>query len=178
MIPLRTMAIAASLMAAFTAGVFLKGRADAANIARIQGEMQAMRAAYAEEKRQQAESAALAIAAAQKAADDAASRAARLQTRLEEEKNRVKTALYGLSDRPCLGSDALGLLEHSPGIAMSAPAGKPAGAPSSASASAGDEPHVSERDLALWINDASALYETCRARIDALRQWGEKLDGR
>jgi len=37
---------------------------------------------------------------------------------------------------------------------------------------------TTDADIAGWIIDAAALYEQCRARIDALRQWDEVTHGR
>jgi hypothetical protein len=40
------------------------------------------------------------------------------------------------------------------------------------------EGDTTDTDLAGWILDAASLYEQCRARIDALRQWDEVTHGR
>lgn len=56
------------------------------------------------------------------------------------------------------------------GLKLSPPTGSTAPANATASANTGDS---TDTDIAGWIIDAAALYEQCRARIDAIRQWDE-----
>lgn len=93
-----------------------------------------------------------------------------------ERKNAIKVATTG---RACLGADALRVLDKSPGITVSGPtqaAGSTAAAGAAPAADtysgAGIDAAVStDTDIALWIIDAGAGFEVCRARLDALIDW-------
>jgi len=50
--------------------------------------------------------------------------------------------------------------------------------PSSPVRVAGGKGDSTDADIAGWILDVASLYEACRARIDALRQWDEVTHGR
>jgi hypothetical protein len=184
MIPLPILAVLAGMLAGFAAGYVFEHRARVAEVAQI-------RAEAAEEARRR-------IEAAQKAADAAiAQRDARIQAldatnrRL---RNDIKTATTG---RPCLSSAARGLLQQSPAFGTTVPkdTGSPASTPAAPATysllpspsgrgaggegrEAGGEGDTTDTDLAQWILDAAGLYEQCRARIDALRQWDEVTHGR
>lgn len=104
-----------------------------------------------------------------------------------------------LSGRACLSGAAVGLLNSHPavGLHLSAPAASPAGAPAEPAAHPGesgsaqpavrpgspassaraeiDPADASDTDLAAWALDTMTLYQTCRTRIDALRQWDAAL---
>lgn len=130
------------------------------------------------------------LEAAQAKADAAVTAQARLETRLKEEQARVKAALYQLPSRPCLDGAHLGLLAQSPGIQLGPVPQAPGGAlgaaagaaadpahPSASGTEAGAEGHtVTDTAITAWMIDAAALYEACRARIDAIRQWAEQND--
>lgn len=147
-----------------------------------QAEVEQIRADVARREAQAAEDARRRIEAAQAAAEAAiAERDRRLHaldatnTRL---RNDIKTATTG---RPCLSGDARRVLHGAPAFkpGLSAPAAGALGAAAAAAADTGQpaEQHAeqpaesSDADVAGWIIDAAALYEQCRARIDAIRQW-------
>ncbi|WP_043700675.1 hypothetical protein [Tepidimonas taiwanensis] len=158
-------------------------QAHAAKLAAIEREREA-------ERRHAAEAARARLEAAQAKADAAVAAQARLETRLKEEQARVKAALYALPSRPCLGSEHLGLLAQSPGIRLGPVPQAPGGALGPAAGPSADPAHpapegrgawgegLTATDTAVtgWMIDAAALYETCRGRIEALRQWAEQSD--
>jgi hypothetical protein len=96
---------------------------------------------------------------------------------ISRELNRQKL----LSGRACLSGAAVGLLNSHPAVdqRLSASAIGPAGSPASAAAHPDDAAILSvgatDADLAAWALDAMTLYQTCRTRIDALRQWDAAL---
>ena len=135
--------------------------------------------AYAEAERQNRER----LQAAQAAADQAVTTA---QARADAANRKTLEITHELAQvttgRPCLGAAARSLLEQSPAFGHRASLRVPETAPvpvAAASAAAADsgngkpQPLSSDRDLAQWITQASALYETCRARIDGLRSWAD-----
>lgn len=78
--------------------------------------------------------------------------------------------------RPCLGGSALRLLDQAPGIDLRRlpPATGSAAAAGGATAADGgdaDTEYSSDTQAALWIAEAGARYEVCRARLDALIGW-------
>lgn len=72
--------------------------------------------------------------------------------------------------RPCLSHELRGLLQQSPAF-LPGPAG---GAAGPAAALATDPRYrtadSTDADVARWVFDAAVMYESCRARIDALRR--------
>lgn len=122
----------------------------------------------------------------------AAQREASLDEKLQETHRALKTATLG---RPCLGGDALRLLDQSPGLR--APAGPPDGgraAPAADSSSLraggigggaaqGDGPPpvprpegggdwmASDTDVADWIATAGRYYQRCRNRLADIRAY-------
>ena len=74
--------------------------------------------------------------------------------------------------RPCLSADLRGLLHQAPAF-LPTPTG---GAAGPAAAAAADSRDSTDADVAGWVIDAAVMYETCRARIDALRR--SYADGR
>jgi len=69
--------------------------------------------------------------------------------------------------RPCFDGVTLRLLDRAPGIYSGTTAmSTPAGITFTTNGSVATDTQVSG-----WIIDAAAQYETCRARIDALREW-------
>jgi hypothetical protein len=57
---------------------------------------------------------------------------------------------------------------------MSTSTGGPASAHAAPATDTGDS---TDADVAGWIIDAASLYEQCRARIDAIRQWDAVTNG-
>jgi hypothetical protein len=152
------------------AGYGIERRARIAEVAQIRAEIAKREAAAAEESRRRAQ-------AAQKAADEAiAARDARiadLDATTRRLRHDLQTATTG---RPCLSADARWLLQQSPAFGLKLPqaTGSPASAPAAPAADPGDS---TDADVAGWIVDAAELYEQCRARVDALRQWDEVTNG-
>ncbi len=79
--------------------------------------------------------------------------------------------------RTCLDARVVRVLNGSPAASadrtapnVPAPAKQPAAA---ASAPAANPNVATDRDIVGWVIQVRAMYETCRARIDALRQWNE-----
>lgn len=163
--------IAAFLFAlGFASGYGIERRARIAEVASIKADIAKREAAAAEESRHR-------IEAAQKAADAAvAARDARI-AELDATTRRLRHDLQSATTgRPCLSADARGLLQQSPAFGLKLPktTGSPASAAPTVAADTGDS---TDADVAGWILDAAALYEQCRARIDALRQWDEVTNG-
>lgn len=78
--------------------------------------------------------------------------------------------------RPCLGGPALRLLDQAPGLklyGLSPTTGSAAAAGGATAAIGGDTDaeYSSDTQAALWIAEAGARYEVCRARLDALIGW-------
>lgn len=80
--------------------------------------------------------------------------------------------------RLCLNGPALRLLDQAPGINLRRlpPAPGSAAAAGGSAAPAGgdgdaDAEYASDTQAALWIAEAGARYEVCRARLDALIGW-------
>lgn len=186
--PLWPAVAAAALLtgAGFAGGYALKKQLDAAEIARLKGDIARMEAAHAEDKRAAAEA-----AAARLAQSEAAARAVTLaldatKDRLAATRKRLKEELYALpTARGCgLSAGARGLLN----AAIAEAGALPARAGASDRADAGlaadsgydaghDAGHVSEADLGGWIAEAAARYDECRARIDAIGQWDATVNG-
>jgi len=170
MIPLPIIA-AASFLAGFAAGYAWEHRARLAEVAEMRADIAAREAAAAEEARRRVE-------AAQRAADQAIAvrdkRIAALETTTRRLRHDLENATTG---RACLSADARGLLQQSPAFGLKLPSttGSALAAPAAAAADSG---YSTDTDIAGWILDAASLYEACRARIDALRQWDEITNGR
>jgi hypothetical protein len=143
-------------------------RARLAEVAQIRAEIARREAVAAEENRRRAE-------AASRAADAALAEKDRRLLELDATNRRlrhdIQTATTG---RPCLSADARGLLQQSPafGLKLPAPTGSALAAPAAPAADSGDS---TDTDIAGWILDAAALFEQCRARIDAFRQWDDEV---
>lgn len=138
--------------------------------------------AYAEAERQNRER----LQAAQAAADQAVTTA---QARADAANRKTLEITHELAQvttgRPCLGAAARSLLEqspafgHRPGLRLPQAAASPAATAAAATpdpSHSQPQPVSTDRDLANWITQASALYETCRARIDGLREWADGVD--
>ena len=106
------------------------------------------------------------IEAAHRAAEDATVEALRRADVAETLARRYRGEIDRLAvGRPCLSADLRGLLQQSPAFQPSASGGVAGTAP----AAAADPRDSTDADVARWIVDASAMYEVCRGRIDALR---------
>ena len=154
----------------FTAGYAWEHRTRVAEVSQIRAEIAAREAAAAEESRRRIE-AALKAGDAAIAARDA--RIAELDILNRRLRHDLKNATTG---RPCLSADARGLLQQSPAFGLKLPTttGSPAPTDATPAADPGDS---TDTDIAGWILDAAALYEQCRARIDAIREWDEVTHG-
>lgn len=99
----------------------------------------------------------------------------------QEKTHALRAAAAG---RVCFSDRVLGVLHGSPGLRVSGFGGVPA--PGSAAAAAGaaaaTDPHpatpagapglvATDADIGAWSIGAGALYEACRARLDALIDW-------
>jgi prophage endopeptidase len=155
------------------AGYTWEHRARQAEVAGIRAEIARREAAVAEESRRRIEAASRAMDAALAEKDR---RVLELDATNRRLRHDLKTAATG---RPCLSADARGLLQQSPAFGLNLPTttGSPLAAPAAPAAdpgqSAGDS---TDADLAGWVLDAAGLYEACRARIDALRQWDDEVN--
>ncbi len=138
--------------------------------------------AYADAERKNRER----LQAAQAAADQAVATA---QARADAANRKTLEITHELAQvttgRPCLGAAARSLLEqspafgHRPGLRLPQAAASPAATAAAATpdpSHSQPQPVSTDRDLANWITQASALYETCRARIDGLREWADGVD--
>jgi hypothetical protein len=153
-----------------TIGYAWEHRARQAEVAQIRAEIAKREAAAADESRRRVE-------AASRAADAAIAEKDRRMTDLDATNRRLRhdisTATTG---RTCLSADARGLLQQSPAFSLklSTATGGTASAHATPAANTGDS---TDADVAGWILDSAALYEACRARIDAIRQWDEVTNG-
>lgn len=98
----------------------------------------------------------------------------------QDEINQLKTEkrdalTLASTGRPCLGSAALRLLNNAPGIRVKrlpAPTSSPAATSEPAAAAGSDDAGYStDTQAALWVLDAGAQFEVCRARLNALIDW-------
>jgi hypothetical protein len=172
MMPLPIIAAIASLLAGLAAGYGLEHRARLAEVAQIRAEVARHEAEAAEENRRRAE-------AASRAADAALAEKDRRLLELDATNRRLRHDLQAATTgRPCLSADARGLLQQSPAFRLKLPAttGSALAAPAAPAADSGQSASDStDTDIAGWILDAAALYEQCRARIDAFRQWDDEV---
>jgi hypothetical protein len=156
-------------------GYAFEHRARLAEVAQMRAEVARREAAAAEESRRR-------IEAASRALDAALAEKDRRLLALDATNRRLRHDLQAATTgRPCLSSAARGLLQQSPAFGLKLPAttGSALAAPAAAAADSGDAARDStDADIAGWIVDAASLYEQCRARIDALRQWDDMTHGR
>jgi hypothetical protein len=163
-IPLPIIFAIISALVGLAVGYTFEHRARVAEVAQI-------RAEAAEEARRR-------IEAAQKAADSAiAQRDARIQA-LDATNRRLRNDLKdATTGRPCLSADARSVLQQSPAFSATV-SSTTGGAASANAASTADSRYSTDADIAGWILDATALYEQCRSRIDALRAWDNSVYGK
>lgn len=179
-------------------GIFLAGFGAAWSWQGVRGEVQLaeLRLDHSQAALEQVTALVKKIRADQARADRittaAAKREAALDEKLQETHRALKTATLG---RPCLGNDALRLLDQSPGLR--APAGPPDGGRAAAAADSstlrargigggaaqGDSPPPGPRpegggdwvatdtDVAGWIATAGRYYERCRGRLADIRAY-------
>jgi hypothetical protein len=143
-------------------------RARLAEVAQIRAEVARREAEAAEENRRRFE-------AASRAADAAIAEKDRRLLELDATNRRLRHELQSATTgRPCLSSAARGLLQQSSAFkpGLPAPTGSALAAAPAAAADPGDS---TDADIAGWILDTAALYEQCRARIDAIRQWDDEV---
>lgn len=121
---------------------------------------------HATEKRQQAEQALATLQAAKTHGDALSAALLQQQTQIDQLKTEKRDAIkQATTGQPCLRGPALRLLNGAPGLHVT---GLPE--PASGPVAAG-EPIGTDTDIALWIVDAGAAFEVCRARLDALIDW-------
>lgn len=171
--------------AGFAGGYALADRLADARIAREQARRMECERQREADARAAAQQQTQRLAAALTAAD--ASVAAALQQRdaaqaQSKEIARELAQSRALSGRACLSGRAVGLLNAHPAVGLRVPAAaaSAAGAAASPAAHPGqtgpdESAAASDADLAAWALDAMILYQDCRARIDALRQWDADL---
>jgi outer membrane biosynthesis protein TonB len=166
------LALAAAVGAAM--GYAWEHRARLAEVATIRADIAAREAAAAEDARRRIDAAA---AAADAAISERDARIATLDAATRRLRHDLKAATTG---RVCLSADARGLLQQSPAFGLRLPQATGGAAPAAAAAAAdpGESAESSDADVSGWILDAASLYEQCRARIDAIRQWNEVTHGR
>lgn len=182
MIPIPTLsalriAAAAALAAAFAAGWWVEHQ-------RAESRVQALIAAQAQRDRQAAEALAAAerqntarLQAALTAADAAIALAQSRESAARQtlETTRNELARVTSASRACLSAAAVRVLNApaaapgGTGLRLPKTAASAARAP--AEPAAGADGYASEQAVAGWIAQAQQMYETCRARVDAIRQW-------
>jgi len=156
MLKMLTMAVIAALI--FVTGWSANGWRKNAEIERIER-------AHADQRARDAVAAADEIAAAQKRGDTLAARVAATETTRDTALQETQHALRKVTTgKPCLSGSALRLLNGAAGLkpAVPAPAGQPAGA---------DAAFATDTDVAEWAAHARRSYDTCRGRLDAVRDF-------
>ena len=148
--------IVAAVVAALLGGAYLAGRDHGQTDCQAQTLARAAQVAQAHQ----------ALLAAAQARADVLTRqmAATLQQTRTVYKEIVREIPSATLGRPCLGSDALGLLDHFAGVATGLPA--PARQPADPVASV-----ATDTQIAGWIADAIEQHERERQRCNALIEW-------
>lgn len=176
--------------AGFAGGFALAERLADGRIAKMEARRIKCEQAREADARAAAEQAAQLLARAQGAEAEAAARLAAQQSAFERRLKEVRSEIYRLTTgRECLS----GALRLRLNAAISSPGGLSADTGAAAHAAAGTaaDPGISsppgrrdggegatDSDIAGWIVDVAGLYEQCRARIDALREWDKVTHGR
>lgn len=175
--PLAVYAAAAALLGATGAagalGWTLRGWRDAGQIADLRAQLASVQASA---DRTRAKAIASARSADAAAITDLQQRLARATATTEDLRRDLAATTSG---RACLSADARRVLHRAPAFAAAVPA--PAAGPAAAGPAAAADPGErasTDADIAGWALDAAALYEQCRARIDAIRRWDEVTHGR
>lgn len=143
-----------------SSGAWLLGRAP------LQVQLAKQTTAHATEKTQLAERAAKTLQEAQARGDVLSAGLLNQQTQIDQLKTEKRNAIAkATTGKPCLNGAALRLLDGAPGLSVrDLP-------PATGGAAAAGEPVASDTDVAVWIVDAGAAFEVCRARLDALIDW-------
>ena len=132
----------------------------------LQVQLAKLSADHAAEKQQLAQHAFEALQAAQTRGDALSTGLLTQQTQINQLKTQARHAItQATTGKPCLNAPALRLLDRAPGIDIR---GLP---PAPGRAVAAGESFASDTDIAVWIVDAGAAFEVCRARLDALIGW-------
>jgi hypothetical protein len=161
------------------AGYTWEHRARLAEVAQIRADIARREAEAAEESRRRIEAASRAMDAALAEKDR---RVLELDATNRRLRHDLKTAATG---RPCLSPAARGLLYNAPAFwrdesrhDLPSATGGSASTHAAPAADSGQSADSTDADIAGWIIDAAGLYEQCRARLDAIRQWDEVTHGR
>jgi len=127
-------------------------------------EIERLERTHADQRASDAVAAADEIAAAQQRGDTLAARVAAAETTRDTALQETQHALRKVTTgKPCLSGPALRLLNGTAGLAaVPAPAGQPAGA---------DAAFATDTDVAEWAAHARRSYDTCRGRLDAVRDF-------
>ena len=121
---------------------------------------------HATERAQLAQHAAATLQAAQVRGDALSVGLLNQQAQINQLKQDHREALkQATTGRPCLDGPALRLLNSAPGLGVRDLS------PATGSALAAGGRIATDTDIALWIADAGADYEVCRARLNALIDW-------
>jgi hypothetical protein len=162
--PFPIIAAALLFILGLASGYTWEHRAKVAEVSALKSDISKREAAAAEETRRRIETASH---AADQALAERDARLTDLETTNRRLRNDIKTATTG---RTCLSADARGLLQQSPAFGVKLPASSGSAATATAAAPTNTNDST-DTDVATWIVDAADLYEQCRARIDALREW-------
>lgn len=167
--------IALGLLAALLLGIAL-GAYIARQMSRA--ELQAVTDAAAAQQLATVTQAQQRLTVAAAASDAALTAQAAREIALNETNRRLQHALRTqASARPCFSTATRGLLQQHPAFYRTELPAAASGSVVAAAAAAADpvqsdsQSDSSERDIAEWSLAAAGAYETCRARIDALRRW-------
>lgn len=155
-------AVRALIFAAVAALLFAAGWT--ANGWRKDAEIERIERTHADERADAARAAAEVITAALQRGNELATRVAAEETTRDTALQETQHALRKVTTgQPCLSGPALRLLNHAAGpAALPAPAGQPAGA---------DAAFATDTDVAEWAAYARRSYDTCRGRLDAVRDF-------
>lgn len=136
-------------------------------------ELAEVRGAQAEVAKLQALASARALQQAQQRGNALTTQLATRQALVNQLRKSRHDALKALTTgHPCLSADAVRVLNH-PDAA--APGGhEPVPAPPGGAVAAGGA-FATDADVGHWAADARAAYDTCRARLDALIDWHERM---
>ena len=135
-----------------------------------EGKLSDVRSSVAESDRLRARAAATALQAAQVRGDvlsrDLLTREALINRISKEKRDALNRYTTG---RPCLGADAVGVLNGTAGAGAGVP--QTTGIPAATGGG-----FATDADVGGWAADARASHDTCRTRLDALIDWHEKED--
>ncbi len=180
MMPLPAAWIAAAALAAGAAGGYwAASKVGAGKTAQAEARRMQCEQTRAEEARAAAEKSAALLARAQDAEAAAAARLAAWRAAHEKTLQETRRDLYRLTTgRECLSGPVR--LRLNAAIAAGGLPASPGAADPAAAAPAADsgELAATDGDVAGWALDAARQYGECLARIDAIRQWDDVINGR